>query len=243
MSPTFTIVTAAKNALPELIRTFDSLQNQTNNDFEWVVIDAASIDGTLEWLSGLSNMNGGYKWISEKDKGIADAWNKGILLAKGSQILILNAGDTYDPMFIERFLVRVSDVRITCCHARTVSIDGKKISTFRAEPNKLKSGMFIPHNWCSVPREFYSRFGLYKLLPYSMDFEWFHRFYLSNSLNGFNVIDDVLGEYQLGGHSDINFKASFAANAEILISNGASPFSAYCIYILSSIKHWLKYRL
>jgi hypothetical protein len=59
-----------------------------------------------------------------------------------------------------------------------------------------------------------------------MDFEWFHRYYKIRGLTGFKVLDEVLGSYRLGGHSDINYEQSFKSNSEILISNGMNHYSA-----------------
>lgn len=241
MNPTFSIVTAVKNGLPELIRTFNSLQSQTNHDFEWVVIDAASNDGTLEWLSGLTNINGGYKWVSENDKGIADAWNKGIRMSEGSQILILNAGDTYDPILVETFLTKVSDNKITCCHARIGRSDKPPI--FYAQPNLLWRGMHVPHNWCSVPLSIYKSIGLYKNINHSMDFEWFARYYKFYGVYGFDIINQALGEYALGGHSDINYVEGFKFNEHILIANGMNPIKAKLLRSIYTLKHLLRYRI
>jgi len=239
MKTTFSIITAVRNGLPELQRTCSSLLQQTRQDFEWIVIDAASTDGTADWLSGMRNFQDRMHWVSESDQGISDAWNKGIARASGRQVLILNAGDTYDSDLIDRFSSKVNDQQVTCCHARLLTEDGRPVSVFRANPANLWRGMHIPHNWCSVPRTAYSQIGPYRQIPHSMDFDWFHRYYRKNGMAGFLVIDATLGDYRLGGHSDVHFRDGFAANEIIMKANGTSHWLAALIRRIYTVRHLL----
>lgn len=88
---TFSIITATVNALPGLEATAESLRVQTFRDFEHVVIDGGSSDGTPDWLAA---QGCGIRWISEPDEGIADALNKALAMAEGEYVLVLQAGDT-----------------------------------------------------------------------------------------------------------------------------------------------------
>jgi putative colanic acid biosynthesis glycosyltransferase len=83
----YSIITASYNDFPGLQKTAHSLSAQTCRDFEWIVIDGGSTDGTVEFLQ---NYEG---WISEPDHGLYDAMNKGIKRAGGEYFLFLNAGD------------------------------------------------------------------------------------------------------------------------------------------------------
>ena len=241
MNRTFSVITIAKNALPELKRTFESLKNQTVKDFEWIVIDGASNDGTREWLNSLEVKDFKFSWESKKDKGISDAWNKGIFKSKGKQILILNAGDTYDLNMIEIFQEKISENKITCANARLIDLkSGAAVGIFKAEPGKLWRGMHLPHNWCSVPINLYRVHGGYPLLKYAMDFSWFHQFYKSNGNVRFECINLTLGSYYLGGISDKNFIKSFSVNKQILIENGCNKTIASIIYFFYIFKHALK---
>lgn len=239
-SPTFTVITAVRNSLDDLQRTCLSLKQQTLQDFEWIVIDGASTDGTPSWLANFEGFRNRFHWVSESDKGIADAWNKGLDRARGDQVLILNAGDIYDPETIARFAQEVQADKITCCHARLLSKDGLLIGAFKAKPERLWRGMHLPHNWCSVPRAIYAQHGKYRLMSDAMDFDWFHRYYRQRGVEGFQVIDEILGAYHLGGHSDQNFHRGFAANAKILEENGLSRPLALIIRIVYTVKHRLR---
>ena len=232
--PLFSVVTATRNARAELVRTARSLAAQTLRDFEWIVIDGASTDGSQELLSTLEGVT---RHLSEPDKGIADAWNKGIAQARGRQVLILNAGDTYDPDMLATMALAVGDDHITCCHARLLTEGGTTAGWFPAIPSRLWRGMHLPHNWCAVPRRFYSEYGAYQLMPHAMDYEWFHRFWRKHGTAGFRIIDKTLGAYYLGGHSDNHAAAGFAANERILVQHGTSLWVAKLLRVAYTLRH------
>ncbi len=91
-TPLVTVVTAAFRALPALRRTVESVAAQSCRDVEHVVVDGGSDDGTSDYLASLGE---GVRWLSEPDKGIADAMNKGLAMARGQYVLVLQAGDTF----------------------------------------------------------------------------------------------------------------------------------------------------
>ncbi len=93
--PLISIVTVCYKALESLKKTVQSVLNQEFRDFEYWIIDAASPDGTANYLQGLAAEDTPIKWVSEPDKGIYDAMNKGIRRAEGSYILFMNAGDLF----------------------------------------------------------------------------------------------------------------------------------------------------
>lgn len=97
--PLISIITSTYNALEALPVTRDSIFRQSFRDFEWIVVDGGSSDGTAEWLA--DNQNLFSSWVSEPDQGIYDAWNKGVALARGRWVLFLGAGDTLGPHWLE----------------------------------------------------------------------------------------------------------------------------------------------
>lgn len=90
-SPLFSIVTVCFNDRDSLGHTYQSLVRQTNKNYEWIVVDGESKDGTIDDLQCWQNAN--LHWISEVDKGLYDAMNKGIDLAVGEYLIFINAGD------------------------------------------------------------------------------------------------------------------------------------------------------
>jgi putative colanic acid biosynthesis glycosyltransferase len=89
----FSIVTVTLNDSAGLAETHASVAAQTCADFEWLVIDGASSDGTIEYLRQLKHPM--CKWISEVDGGLYDAMNKGLARATGHYIIFMNSGDRF----------------------------------------------------------------------------------------------------------------------------------------------------
>jgi len=91
--PLLSIITVCKNDLENLKKTHESIAAQTFSDYEIIVVDGGSNDGTTEWLQSTSRKE--MRFISEPDNGLYDAMNKGIAMAKGTYLNFLNAGDIY----------------------------------------------------------------------------------------------------------------------------------------------------
>ena len=91
--PCISVVTVCYNAIATLPETFDSLDRQEYRDFEWVVVDGGSTDGTVAWLSQRQSKI--VAFLSEADKGIYDAMNKAVSMAKGDWVFFLNADDRF----------------------------------------------------------------------------------------------------------------------------------------------------
>lgn len=89
----YSIITICFNDLENLKRTYETIYSQDFKDFEWVVVDGNSGDGTGDWLAALSDPF--VQWKSEKDKGIFDGMNKGLSRAKGDYLIFMNSGDIF----------------------------------------------------------------------------------------------------------------------------------------------------
>ena len=207
-------------------------------DFEWLVFDGGSRDDTVTRIRAAEHLI--THWQSEPDLGIADAWNKGLAMASGRYVLILNAGDTYAPGFLNLVSTLADDRRIVCSHARLRTEVGALVGRVCAQPHRLGHAMHVPHNWCAVPAHHYVELGPYALLPLSMDFEWFHRYFLKYGSAGFSVIDACFGDYHLGGTSDINYAQSYRANEEIVVAHGGNRIVARVMRWAYTLNHWLR---
>lgn len=89
----FSVVTICRNDRAGLERTEASISMQTFRDFEWVVVDGASTDDTLMFLSSVESPS--ISWVSEPDSGLYDAMNKGLERAAGEYIVFMNSGDSF----------------------------------------------------------------------------------------------------------------------------------------------------
>lgn len=101
MRQSISIITATYNAAPVLSGLVESLRHQTDRDFEWVVMDGGSTDGTVELLRSLDDLP--LVWHSAPDFGIYDALNKGIELARGEYYLVVGADDVLEPAAVANY--------------------------------------------------------------------------------------------------------------------------------------------
>ena len=107
-TPFLSIITVVYNNLAGLEYTFQSIKGQSSTDFEWLVIDGGSTDGTVQWLKDLEFPK--LRFISEKDKGLYDAMNKGIKMAAGNYVWFMNSGDAiFSPDTIQHLLAQAGD--------------------------------------------------------------------------------------------------------------------------------------
>jgi glycosyltransferase involved in cell wall biosynthesis len=105
------VVTVCYNSERTIRKTFDSISNQTNQDFEYVIIDGASSDNTLQLIKEFSEsgrFEGELRYISEPDEGIYDAMNKGINIASGEYVALLNSDDWYESDVIDTLHKEIS---------------------------------------------------------------------------------------------------------------------------------------
>jgi putative colanic acid biosynthesis glycosyltransferase len=143
----FSVITICRNNLAELITTFESVKSQNFEEFEWIVIDGNSSDGTKEWLR---NNPFAVKWISEKDDGIFDAMNKGIGLSNGKYLIFMNSGDAFaDNQVLQNieFAIKNKVHEPTLIFGDSVDIDEKGSAFYRKakEFSKIKKGMITQH--------------------------------------------------------------------------------------------------
>ena len=140
-----TVVTICRNNLEGLRLTRESVAGQTWRDFEWIVIDGNSDDGTREYLAGLDPQPD--CWISEKDSGVYDAMNKGLARANGEYVLFLNSGDAFAaPESLEKLMTPESSADIIYGDLNLVSNDGMKKAPYPSvldQENLILDG--LPH--------------------------------------------------------------------------------------------------
>lgn len=139
------IITITYNNLQGLKLSAESILNQTFSDYEWIVIDGNSEDGTKEYLEQIVPQP--TYWISEPDKGIYDAMNKGIRKANGKWCIFMNSGDSfYDSNVLEKVFSQFPDHGdIIYCDAIFKHSDGELYIQY---PNKLDIVFFCSKSIC-----------------------------------------------------------------------------------------------
>ena len=190
MKPLFSIITVTYNAAEVIGRTLDSIKLQRCGDYEYVVIDGASTDGTLSQVeaSGISNM----RIVSERDNGLYDAMNKGLHEARGEYVIFLNAGDAFAASdALDRLAAKAAEGDYDILYGQTQLVDeaghvlgGRHLA---APPvltaASFKQGMVVCHQAFVVRRMIASQYDLnYR---FSSDYEWCIRCLRQSRGNGY----------------------------------------------------------
>jgi len=199
-SPLVSIVTVVYNGEKTINRTIQSVLNQTYPNIEYIIVDGASSDGTVEIIKSYALKIS--RWISEKDEGIYDAMNKGVKMCNGEIIGIINADDYYEPDAVEN-IISVFKKGLFIYHGNLRNIDEKNnifISKAPQTVHKLKRGMVINHPATFVNKEVYDKLGLFST-KFRIAGDW--NFILNAYLNNvtFISVDKILANFSLGGVS------------------------------------------
>ena len=140
----FSIITINYNNCEGLGRTLESVVNQTCRDFEYIVIDGGSTDGSKELIEQYADRID--YWVSEPDKGIYNAMNKGIAVAKGEYCNFMNSGDTFvDSGVLEHLILKMNDSDVIAGRTHAVSKTGTGFETLyiMAPPQDITAKFFI----------------------------------------------------------------------------------------------------
>ncbi len=158
------VITATFNAAVTLPATIESVRAQSGVDVEHLIIDGGSNDGTV----GILESSGGdVQWISERDQGIYDAWNKGVQAATGEWLVFLGADDTLEPNALAsllRIAQKTPQIDIVSSRLRFLYQDGG--STVIGKPwswPKFQEYMTIAHPGCLHHRSLFHRYGAFDL--------------------------------------------------------------------------------
>lgn len=256
-----TIITVTYNSESTINDTIISVLNQSYNDIEYIIVDGCSKDRTVDIIKEYEpKFKGRLKWISEKDKGIYDAMNKGIRMATGDIIGILNSDDfftsndvistvyetfeKYNPDAIYGDIHFVNDSNLN----KTVRYYSSKI--FRRE--LMRFGFMPAHPSFYIKRECFDKFGLYNIsYKIAADFEFLLRTIFIGNIKTIYIPKDFVtmrtGGASTSGMSShrLIMKEHLRAFKENSIFTNRILLSMRYIYkiievMISKIKYWMK---
>lgn len=228
------VIVTTYNSKGNFIRTYKSIKQQSYDNIEIVVIDGASTDGTVEEIQKYAESeNKGIHWISEKDKGIYDAINKGIEIATGEYIIVCN--DIYRDKDALKKLVNAieSDERVIGAHADLVYCEEGKIKRFwKMGQGQIEQGWMPAHPTLLLKKSVYEKYGLYKTdYKCSADYEFIVRI-LKNDSNKLGYVPEVLVSMFYGGTSSNGIKAYITSFEEAYRALKENDVSCAMIIIL-----------
>lgn len=194
------IVTVVYNGVKTIEQTIQSVLRQTYRNIEYIIIDGLSTDGTQQIVE--KYMDFIVCFVSEKDKGLYDAMNRGIQHASGEIIGIINSDDWYVGDTVEKVVSFFEQNDVDLVYGKIMSVypDGKEKISKKKPLEKLWYEMVVPHPSVFVKKEVYEKYGGFNLeYKIASDYELMLRFYSRHVKFGF--IDDIMAYFRVGGLS------------------------------------------
>lgn len=210
------IITATYNSAETINDTIKSVLCQTNKDFEYIIVDGGSTDETIDIVKSYeSEFSGRLKWVSEKDKGIYDAMNKGIKMASGDIIGILNSDDYYTSDDIlqtiaDAFKCQNVDAIYGDIHFIKDGVPDKCVRYYSSRlfsPFWLRFGFMPAHPSFYCKRDVFDKSGLYRLdYKIGSDYEMMVRLFRKHKISSRYVPKDFV-TMRTGGASNSNLQS------------------------------------
>lgn len=220
------IITVTYNSGLTLVNTIESVLFQSYSDIEYIIIDGLSKDNTIDIINEYEPLfQGRLKWISEKDNGIYDAMNKGIRMATGDIVGIINSDDFYHrkdiiekiaAIFEQDKLVQAiyGDVRFV--NPNDLNKTVRYYSSGKFSPNLFRYGFMPAHPTFFTYREQFEKNGYYKVdYKIAADYELLIRFLYVHRLKSKYIPIDFM-KMRTGGVSTASIRSNILLNKEIV---------------------------
>jgi len=238
------IITVCFNSQKTIRKTIKSVISQSYKNYEYIIIDGGSTDNTIKIINEYKKCISVF--ISEKDKGIYDAINKGIKKSTGSVVSILHSDDIfYNNQTTKKVMSYFSsNLKLDCLIGNTLITKNnskKVIRNYKANSFKkwmLYLGFSPPHPSTFFSKKIYKKFGLYnKKYNIAGDFEFFVRIFLKKKIL-FKIVNKNFILMKSGGRSSESLKSNFISSNEIIKS--FKDNSLYTNWLLVILRYPIK---
>lgn len=217
MNPTLSVITVVYNNARDIERTMRSVLNQTYRQIEYIIIDGASTDGTLDIIKRYETRIA--KMVSEPDKGIYDAMNKGLKLATGDYVIFMNSGDEfYDHNTVAKVFAAADDADIYYGETEMINDELQSLGQRRHKApdnfnwRSFKYGMSVSHQAIYVRRDLADLYDpKYQL---SADIDWIIR--AAKKAKKIVKVDGYVAKYLVGGMSKAKHRQSLLERFDIM---------------------------
>lgn len=222
-APYFSIITITKNNLIGLEETAHSVQLLANDgwkDFEWIVIDGHSDDGTIDFLK-TTNAN----WISQHDSGLYDAMNKGIERANGVYIIFMNAGDTFsEDDILENIQNKIDEPLPDLIYGDALEDSSNGVQYYKTarDHRQIHKGLFTHHQAIFYRKDKIKKLRYNLDYSYAADYDFTVKFLKENPYA--HYIDKPICVFETGGISQRNAGKSRNEEFKIRKSLGISLY-------------------
>ena len=241
--PLVSITTIVLNRKETLPQTIMSVLNQSYPNIEYIVVDGASTDGTLEIIKQFDDKID--LWISEPDHNSSDAVNKAISRARGDIVFWLSADDWIDPDFIELAVKAISSSGADFVFGNmAMHKDEKLVSVIKGEKDytKLLMSGNPRFNFPSmvIKRACFQKLGILDLnFTISNDYEWLVRFHLAGGIGFYE--SRLIVHRGIGGIADQHHFRSVSERLKVLRQHGLPTTKAVAIHLPFFVRRWVGY--
>lgn len=216
-----TVITVCRNAIRTIEDAIRSVASQTYKNVEHIIVDGASTDGTQDVVRKHEKLLA--KWISEPDRGIYDAMNKGVSMATGDVVGFLNADDVYAHSDVLSEVAGIlSSEDVQACYGDVVFV-GDDLETvvryYRSKgfsPKKLAYGWMPAHPALYLRRELFETYGYFKTdYEIAADYELVARLFGATGIR-YRYVPEVFVKMRMGGVSTRGIRSNYILNKEIV---------------------------
>lgn len=210
------VITVCYNSEKTIRRTIESVLNQKYSNVDYVIIDGGSTDGTVNIIREYEKEIA--YWCSEKDKGIYDAMNKGIIRSKGEIIAFMNSDDWYNDNIFKKVASYFKSTNVEMMYGdyNIVWSDDlvEKVCLDNLNLDDIYYKNLFCHQALFMKRELFNRIGMYNLnYKFAADYEWILRSYLGKVKFGY--FPEIICYFKFGGASAVYKKSGAIENKKI----------------------------
>ena len=245
------LITACYNSAATIRTAIESVLSQKGVDIEYIVVDGGSKDGTVDIIKEYSTRSTRstrltFKWLSEKDRGMYDAINKGIKMATGDVVGILNADDMLESPDTLAHVAECFDCEddIDALYADIRFVKGDLNTTCRYysakhwKPWMFQWGKMPPHPSVYIRRELFDKLGLYKLgYDIAADYELLIRYMRKAGIKT-RYLNECVVRMRMGGKSTRGWQSFMTLNKEIVRGNLENGY--FCCFPMLLPKYLFK---
>ena len=231
-NPLFSIITVVYNGEKYLEKTIESVIKQKFKNFEYIVIDGGSTDNSVKIIEKFEKKID--YWVSEKDRGIYDAFNKGMRVSKGKFIGFINSDDIYNKNALKIISNYIEKNQQTDFIFGSVKKHWGVLYGYKPHKIKYSWGFYSSHSTgFFIKRKVAEKVGFYNIkYKYHADYDYFYRLIVKNKMKGISTKkNEIVGVFRRGGFSSkISFWKKLKEDIRIRYDNGQNIFLLILIF-------------